>query len=458
MFYTLFKIECFFFGDITRSTLYLTSRVFVGILGSATILLTYLVGRKLYNEKVGMVASILLAFIPLAVRDSHYATVDIPVTFFIVLAFLSILYVMKYGTTKFYLISGSLIGLAASTKYNGGLLILSLSIAFVISSYKKLSGKKLIPISEIKKLLYAYFMSLIAFILTTPYSVLDFKTFMKDLLYEMEHMKKGHGVLFIDTPPGYIYHLQESLNWGLTTYVEIVSIIGIIYILAQIILRTDKKEVFSGVMLLSWIIPYYLIIGSWETKFMRYVIPLLPFLSISAAYFIYKISFLASNMLQSRGFTSVNRFVLNIFLILSISVLIINPILATIRIDEDFLKKDTRQVSLNWIDQNVPNGSVVFREQYTPEVELLGKYKVKFYGGRLANTEITEIVRADYLIISSGMYGRYYAHPNHAQKQIAFYDSLNESLQLIKDFYPNETIRGPVIKIYYISESVRAVY
>lgn len=362
---------------------------------------------------------------------------------------------MEYGATKFYLISGALIGLAASTKYTGGLLILSLSIGFAISSYKKLSGKKFLRISEIRKLLCAYSMSLIAFVITTPFSVLDSPTFVEHLLFEMDHMKQGHGVLFLDTPPGYIYHLQESMNSGLTIFVEIVSVIGVIYILAEIILRKDREEFFSGVMLLSWLIPYYLTIGSWETKFTRYVVPLLPFLSIAAAHLIYEFSLAISKRLFNGGFMFEKRRALKLFLVISVSILIANPILATIRTDKDFLKKDTRQVSLDWIDQNVPNGSVIFRENYTPEVELLGKYEVRNYGSRLPNTDITEISKADFLMISSSMYGRYYAHPNHSQKQIAFYNSITEFLPLIKGFYPNETISGPVIRIYYISESTR---
>lgn len=471
-----FNIESMFLNEPSQSLHYLTARFFVACLGTATIYITFLISKKLYNKKVGVISSFFLAFMPLAVQDSHYATVDVPVTFFIALAFYSILYVAEYGKMKYYLISGFLIGLAASIKYNGGLLVIPLLAAVLIENYKQ-SGKNHMPKSEtenfswkeemflndINKLFYAGIMSLSGFLLTSPYIILDFNSFLRDLTFEMNHMKIGHGVSFLDTSPAFVYHITNSLKKGMTVPLEAISILGVTYIILKIIFSiksinqsnhgsfsedVSKKELFSGIMLMSWILPYYLIIGSWEVKFVRYVIPILPLLSICAAYFIYKFSSWSCEELQKRGsiFSKVRTF--DAILIVSVFLLMVSPIQASITLDQTFYIHDTRETSFDWIDQNLPPNSLIIREQYTPQIELLNKFKVIYKGNSLFRTNLTELSGSDYLIISSSMYRRYYNHPENSKQELAFYRGLDKNFQLVKEFKPEETSKGPVIKIY----------
>jgi len=133
----LFKFEYFLESlgvlDVSRSTLYLSSRVLVAVLGTAMILIVYLIGCKLYGKKIGILSAVFLAVMPMAVRDSHYATVDVPMTFLTTVAFFFIVSLAKSGRLRHGLIAGAFVGLAASTKQSGGLLLLPLFTAFVLA-------------------------------------------------------------------------------------------------------------------------------------------------------------------------------------------------------------------------------------------------------------------------------------------------------------------------------------
>jgi len=87
---------------------------------------------------------------------------------------------------------------------------------------------------------------------------------------------------------------------------------------------------------------------------------------------------------------------------------------------------------------------------YTPETELLGEYETAYYGYRLASADMSEIEKADYVIISSTMYGRFYAHPEQAAEEIQCYDTLAEAFTLEKVICSSETVVGPELRIYRV--------
>ncbi len=482
--YLIFKVQYVVLEEVTRSTLYLTARTFVALMGSLSIVTCYFIGKELYDRETGLIAALIISLVPMAVRDSHFATVDIPLVLLVTLAFYSIALIPREGTLRRYLISGALAGLATSIKYNGGLLILPLFVAFLLDTCRSHAGhdvqltgadgrlpsitllldhcmkkgdQRRLVFPGIERLALAFLAMALAFMCTTPYAVLDSDTFMKDLGMMSAFVRGGHGVTFTGTASGYIYHLQHSLNTGLTTGVEIVCIAGFLVILTDILSRRTGTETGSGLLLMSWIVPYYMIIGTWEVKFDRYVMPLLPFLSVCAGVLIHRLSVLLAGIASERWHVSRIKPLGAFIICFSVSLLIVDPLRATKTINNDFLKLDTRQVSLHWIGRNIPEDSSFFREPYTPDIELLDRYNVTRFNYEIERMSLSEIAAADYLIISSDVYSRYYSHPEDAQEQIDFYDSIHSDFHLVREFHPNETTKGPIIKLFATEEHDREV-
>src|SRR5205823_11501465 len=70
------------YGEIT-----LIGRALSALSDLLTIFLIFLIGRRLYSTRVGLIASFLSAFIVLQIQASHFFTAESPLTLVVTLAF-----------------------------------------------------------------------------------------------------------------------------------------------------------------------------------------------------------------------------------------------------------------------------------------------------------------------------------------------------------------------------------
>jgi hypothetical protein len=84
---------------------------------------------------------------------------------------------------------------------------------------------------------------------------------------------------FIDTTP-YLYQIRHLSIWGMGLPLAIAAWGGLLFTLATAIVRRRK----SDLLLLSWVLPFFLVTGWSEVKFLRYVLPLVPFLCLFGAH------------------------------------------------------------------------------------------------------------------------------------------------------------------------------
>ena len=105
---------------VAPTPLYAMARMNSALAGTATVLMTYLVGRKLLGTWPSLAGALLLAVAFLPVRDSHYAVNDIPATFLLMASFLFATRIPSGTVGKGlvpYLLSGLLLGLGVA--FNG---------------------------------------------------------------------------------------------------------------------------------------------------------------------------------------------------------------------------------------------------------------------------------------------------------------------------------------------------
>lgn len=143
---------------------YLISRIFSATLGALTVIPIYLWVKKLVNKNVGLIASVLLSLAPFHVRHSHYALVDVPMLFFLSWSLLF--------STFSPILSGLFLGFSASTKYNGILGGLFITLFYLLHRSKPLAKR----VGDTVKL---GIFTIIGFFIGTPYALLDYKTFIR---------------------------------------------------------------------------------------------------------------------------------------------------------------------------------------------------------------------------------------------------------------------------------------
>ena len=248
----------------------LIARVVVACAGTATIVVLFRLARHVVDERTALVAAALLAVAMLHVRDSHFAMTDIVMTLLttwsLELLFRALDATGARRSLRWFAAAGIAGGLATSTKYNAAAVAAAMAAAQVVVFARERRVAALLP-----SLVYAP-LFVAAFVLATPYSVLDVGTFTKDLHYDLTHLSGGHGA---DLGRGWIYHLTRSLPYGLGPTAFLAAIVGFVALI--------RKHRPYGFVLGTFAAALYISIGSGYTVFFRYILPLIPVMSLAAA-------------------------------------------------------------------------------------------------------------------------------------------------------------------------------
>lgn len=129
-----------------------------GVLGVALVLI---IGRRMFNAQVGLLAAALLAFMPWHVHASGYIKPDAQLVAMILLAFLAALAAIERPTFGRHALAGVAVALAASAKLTGVVIAIALAVASAMLARR-----------EPRRLLLAGFAGLVAFVtfvLANPY-------------------------------------------------------------------------------------------------------------------------------------------------------------------------------------------------------------------------------------------------------------------------------------------------
>lgn len=252
--------------------LYLLARLLSVLFGVATVFAVYLAGSKFYNRNAGLAAAGIMAVMPLHVQYSHYVAVDVPAVFFVAAALAASALLLRENQLRFYLFAGAMAGLAAGTKYNCGMVFLSIVAASLLSIAGGLSHRR-------KALLLsaAFLAAVVAFIITTPGALLWPDQFLRGLTFEIGHAASGHGYVFQNTGPGWLYTITNSLAAGIGWPLLVLAVLAVI--IALIRRRTE------ALVVLAFVLPYYGLISVSEVRFARYALPLFPPLALLIAAF-----------------------------------------------------------------------------------------------------------------------------------------------------------------------------
>lgn len=114
------------------------------ILGTATILLVYLLGRLAYTKNAGILGAIFFSVCPLQSFHSHYPYRDVPMVFFLVLTLVLCIQLTQKMTSYYLAIAAFLSILTASIKPAGMVVAAPLVVSSIIGIFKiKTWGKRI---------------------------------------------------------------------------------------------------------------------------------------------------------------------------------------------------------------------------------------------------------------------------------------------------------------------------
>jgi 4-amino-4-deoxy-L-arabinose transferase-like glycosyltransferase len=312
---------------VTDTTpVYLTARILSAAAGTASVWILYRIARRLFDETTALVAALFLALAFLHARDSHFGVTDVPATFFLLVAFLFVVRIRDSGRTSDLVMGGIAAGLAASTKYNAALI--ALPAAWLLRS-------------NWMRLLAFGALMIAAFAVTSPYCLIDWRQFIASLQSVSAHLSAGHGV---NPGRGWVVHLTTSLRFGIGMPMLVAAIAGLVWII-----WIDWRR---GVLVGIFPIAYYLVVGSGYTVFARYIVPVVPFLCLTAAFATVEgVRALAATIAQ-QGRAAALTWV--------VALLIVAPSAVSLaQFDYLLAVPDSRVVAADWVRQHFPNGSTI---------------------------------------------------------------------------------------------------
>ena len=417
---------------------YYWGRVTTALLGVLSIPLVYVIGRRLHTPAAGLWAAFFLCIAPLHVSHSKFAQVDVPVTFMCLLSVLFTVRALQENKLKDWTLAGLFAGLAASTKYPQGLIVLPclLALLFHPSRDKRWSRTFWLGSAGIGAI------SLIGFLMGTPYAALDFFEFIeKGLAYEWKHYSTGH-----DGAEGkatWWWYLRSLFHKSLGPPVVAAALLGLGYALV----RSTRQTL----IVLSFPLIYFIFVSSFPVRFSRQMTPILPFAAIWAGVACDAFSRWLTerpSWMQEGTRITFRRFVAVPLLAVLIGFF---PLYQAAKSSYRRTLPDTRTAAFEWVRDNIRGGTIA-REWYAPDVEYLPD---------LRTIQVKSLIRRDfedyrsegvtYLIASSSMYRRYFRDPSKYGKQIEKYEEIFE-LPLVIEFQSSKTVRGPHIRIYRLPE------
>jgi 4-amino-4-deoxy-L-arabinose transferase-like glycosyltransferase len=315
-------------------------RFFSAIFSTLTIVPLYFLAKKISDKKTAFLTIILYTFTVGSIQTAHYAVTESLITLIGISICLFSIIVLRKITILNTLILGIILGIGIAAKTSSIAFIIMPILAYIFSKTSQKTGFKKILIHFISFSIITF----VVFTIFSPYTFLDWNKFMESMKYESGvatgFLPVVYTLQFDHTIP-YLFQMKNFF-WqiGIGT---VFCIIGFVFVLFETIRRKNKE------FLIFFIFPllYFLYVGSWHTKFIRYMVPIIPFLLIASSIFLIRI-----------------RSKLKILGNLLIGVTVFTTIIWALAFFSIYTRTQTRIAASEWVYYNIPNGARILNEQW----------------------------------------------------------------------------------------------
>lgn len=304
--------------------LYVICRSVSVALGVATVAAAYgLAWAGLRRRDVAALAAFVVATNYLHVRDSRFATVDVAMTFFITASLAFALRAAEDQRLSDYVVAGLLAGLAASAKYNGGVVVLGVVAAAFVARGPDEGWRR-----PATRLASAGAAMLVAFAATSPYVLLRLPSVLAELQARRRYLYDAPGERALWA------HLQETFPVGFGLPLCLVA--------AWALVRSVRLRRSFDRVLLAFLLPMLASMLAASRAFPRYLVPVVPALAVLGAE-------LALSVLPQTRLAWIAS-----------ALALAGPGLgSSIAFDRLAARKDTRVLAADWVSAHLPPRSAI---------------------------------------------------------------------------------------------------
>jgi hypothetical protein len=313
--------------------------------GFLTIILIYKMGKRLYGERAGVAAALILAVSPTHIWASGFCVADVCAGFIATLAVWFSLNISERGSFRDYFLGGCAVGLSFSTKYNA--VIIAGAVLTAHFCFLKRERLLIEPMRWINGNLFASGLALIiSFLITSPGWIFQFHEFVDGFSYQMQVVSQGH--MAIGRFGGQFQ--MAKLFWIGEGAISLLAAFAFLW-------AVGKHRV-TDLVIAGAVIPAVLVIGRWYNNMsLHYLLFIFPVVSIWVGRFLSEVS-------EGIGSRQQN-FVYWMLLLVGI----IQPFWVDIQSAYGERLKDNRWLAQEWIHKNIPAGEKLALDWlYTPRI------------------------------------------------------------------------------------------
>ncbi|VAW31650.1 hypothetical protein MNBD_CHLOROFLEXI01-4049, partial [hydrothermal vent metagenome] len=296
-------------------------RFLSGLVDLGAVLFTFLIGRRLYNWKAGLLAAFFQATAVMAIQQSHFFTMDNWAAFFTTVGIYTAVRAAGFGDAKlkwqlrWWVLFGLSLGLAVASRINVAPLAIIINISAVVwlvrrgHTWRSLRQTRLGSLDFQRVflgVLVAATVSMVVFRLAQPYafadatiarndiinqtgeepgtlsvllrSIIGFNPQWRDNLDEIQRLQSPDAVF----PPALqwtdrdqlIFPFTNMILWGMGLTSGLLAWAGLLWALWRIVRAKPGWMVHA--IPVAWSILYFLFMGTRWVKSIRYFLPIYP--------------------------------------------------------------------------------------------------------------------------------------------------------------------------------------
>lgn len=309
-----------------------------------TIPLVYLLARSILPLFFAVLVAFFVATTPILIQHAHFSVTESAITCFAVfLAWIAVRF-YEHKHIQLLFVSGIVLGFSLATKVSS----VVFDVIPVISCVAVWSSSARVK-KDMTRLIYALcylgITTLFTYILFSSVTfIYPFET-LESLLYE-KRVATGQSIVFytyqfIGTK-SFLFQLSQ-LPYTIGYPLTIAAMIGCFSICYSILWKRNVRYM----ILFIWMIIYGLSIGTWHAKFVRYVVPMYPFLIIAA---MLPIAYIHTKIRA----VQISRTLIIILLIIQLG--------HAIAFHSIYTHPQTRIQALSWIEEHTPKHAVILAD------------------------------------------------------------------------------------------------
>jgi 4-amino-4-deoxy-L-arabinose transferase-like glycosyltransferase len=349
---------------------YLAARLVLVALSLGGIAGAWWLGSRAYGFAAGFVAAAVTAVATVHVEYSRMAVTDVPLT-------LGVAVTLALLVKRQLVPAGVAIGLTAGFKYPGFVLLVPLVVA---------------GWGQWRRLAISAALAPVAFLATSPYFAVHLGTALADVRRVQRDGRRGWLGFEDDawTPIAFVDRLWDGIG-----PVLVIALAGLVLALVQ---RTLADRVLA-----AFVVAYFVTLLPLDAHFDRYVLPLVPALGALAGRF--------------RALVPVTL------------LLLVIPLVWTIRETRPLVRTDTRVVAHDWMDQNLTPGVLVAADPSTAPPSDVRVLRLALPGpGRPRDPERDlsrlRTLNVGFVLVTGAVADRIRAEREHYPAESRFYDAL----------------------------------